>query len=337
MDIEKLQKKWKILYTTTLPTAAAQKSNAQTKWTVHVDHCFARIILDKVVGEGKEPWIGKIKSPAYKNMTKQQLIEAIELAEKILEGKEDLIELDQSSLRSRGKAVKNHSVVDQRKRANSGKVVSNTKIDFDHAKHLAGNEETPTDPDPLASPSHTSPHAVHKDSIDKSDADAEIPAKNNAGKRHRVEYESVSKYFSQPDSSKIAKTRKENQNSDKSHTASLLKKIEALDKTEFQKRVLCCILQIPPSRYSTYGLLSAHLESSPRAVGNALRGNPLAPDVPCHRILATGGGLGGFGGSWGKGGKAGANDDKKRELLSAEGVRFDGSGKVVGQPWSDYT
>lgn len=71
-------------------------------------------------------------------------------------------------------------------------------------------------------------------------------------------------------------------------------------------------------------------------MGNAIRNNPFAPHVPCHRILATGGGIGGFHGSWGRKGEDGLNDDAKRGLLRGEGVRFDGRGKVVGGVWRGF-
>jgi len=115
-----------------------------------------------------------------------------------------------------------------------------------------------------------------------------------------------------------------------------LKKIALSKKTDFQKKVLTALCQVPRGRYSTYGAIAKHLSSSPRAVGNALRNNPFAPMVPCHRILASGGGLGGFHGSWGRNGEEGLHDDKKRRLLREEGVRFDGKGKVVGAPWVDF-
>ena len=57
----------------------------------------------------------------------------------------------------------------------------------------------------------------------------------------------------------------------------------------------------------------AGFEDSPeaRAVGGAMRGNPLPIVVPCHRVLPSGGGLGGFGG----------RPDLKRRLLEIEGWR----------------
>lgn len=56
-----------------------------------------------------------------------------------------------------------------------------------------------------------------------------------------------------------------------------LERIAASSRTPFEKRVLSLLCQIPRGRVSTYGLLSAHLGSSPRAVGGALRRNPFAP------------------------------------------------------------
>ena len=115
-----------------------------------------------------------------------------------------------------------------------------------------------------------------------------------------------------------------------------LKKIAFSHKTPFQKRVLTALCQVPRGQYSTYGALAKHLSSSPRAVGNALRNNPFAPYVPCHRVLATGGAIGGFKGSWGRNGKEGINDGEKRRLLREEGVRFDGRGRVVGSAWEGF-
>jgi O-6-methylguanine DNA methyltransferase len=64
--------------------------------------------------------------------------------------------------------------------------------------------------------------------------------------------------------------------------------------TPFQERVYSLLVQIPAGRVSTYALMSKALNSSPRAVGGALRNNPFAPEVPCHRVIAADGFVGGF-------------------------------------------
>jgi methylated-DNA-[protein]-cysteine S-methyltransferase len=60
-----------------------------------------------------------------------------------------------------------------------------------------------------------------------------------------------------------------------------------------------------------------------RAVGSALRRNPFAPVVPCHRVVATNLSLGGFNGK-----KDGPELAKKVSLLEKEGVVFDHKGKI---------
>lgn len=111
-----------------------------------------------------------------------------------------------------------------------------------------------------------------------------------------------------------------------------LARIASSQRTVYEKRVWTALCHIPRGHFTTYGLLSAHLNSSPRAVGNALRRNPFAPEVPCHRVVATGGALGGFKGQWPKDGE-GITLDEKKGLLRGEGVNFDGKGKVLGSPW----
>lgn len=109
--------------------------------------------------------------------------------------------------------------------------------------------------------------------------------------------------------------------------------IAASHRTPFEKRVWTALCSIPRGHFTTYGLLSAHLGTSPRAVGNALRRNPFAPEVPCHRVVATGRTLGGFKGQWPKDGE-GITLDEKRRLLREEGVRLGHDGKVIGTPWT---
>ena len=39
-------------------------------------------------------------------------------------------------------------------------------------------------------------------------------------------------------------------------------------------------------------------QGSPRSVGGALRNNPFAPRIPCHRVIASSFFVGGFKGEW---------------------------------------
>ncbi|KAL8337054.1 hypothetical protein RB601_008518 [Gaeumannomyces tritici] len=111
----------------------------------------------------------------------------------------------------------------------------------------------------------------------------------------------------------------------------------ARDSTPFERRVWRLLVQIPRGHVSTYGALAAHLASSPRAVGNALRRNPFAPLVPCHRVVATGGGLGGFKGKVARRDGEGDTLREKRALLKGEGVGLDvAGGRVVGTPWDAF-
>ena len=67
----------------------------------------------------------------------------------------------------------------------------------------------------------------------------------------------------------------------------------ALNGTEFQRRVWRALVRIPAGEVRQYGELAVALRSSPRAVGNACRANPIPIVVPCHRVVARGA-VGGF-------------------------------------------
>ncbi|MDQ1394371.1 MAG: methylated-DNA-[protein]-cysteine S-methyltransferase [Acidimicrobiaceae bacterium] len=64
----------------------------------------------------------------------------------------------------------------------------------------------------------------------------------------------------------------------------------------FHRRVYQLIRTIPPGETMSYGEVATLLGSpgAARAVGQALRRNPFALVVPCHRVVAAGGRLGGF-------------------------------------------
>ncbi len=89
-----------------------------------------------------------------------------------------------------------------------------------------------------------------------------------------------------------------------------------LSGTDFQQRVWHALRQIPPGKTKTYGQLADELHSSPRAVGNACRDNPVPLIVPCHRVVSASG-LGGFCGQ-----TEGAEVRIKHWLLRHEGIEF---------------
>jgi len=66
-----------------------------------------------------------------------------------------------------------------------------------------------------------------------------------------------------------------------------------LDVTPFTKRVLMEVMKIPYGKTVTYHDIATKLRTSPRAVGQALKRNPIPVIIPCHRIVAKNG-LGGY-------------------------------------------
>jgi len=88
--------------------------------------------------------------------------------------------------------------------------------------------------------------------------------------------------------------------------------------TRFQNLVYEALLKIPRGRVTTYKILARRIKCrSCRAVGQALRRNPFAPKVPCHRIIASDLTPGGF-----QGHKTGKPVEQKLRLLGSEGVAF---------------
>ena len=93
----------------------------------------------------------------------------------------------------------------------------------------------------------------------------------------------------------------------------------------FRARVYAALRKVPAGRVTTYAELARAAGcGSPRAVGQALRRNPFAPEVPCHRVIAADGAAGGFNGH-----RGGPELERKLRLLAAEGVKFDGRGRLA--------
>ena len=88
----------------------------------------------------------------------------------------------------------------------------------------------------------------------------------------------------------------------------------SLNVTPFQARALEQLQKIPYGETRSYGEIAKILKTSPRAVGNACRNNPLPIIIPCHRVVAANG-IGGYDGA-----KSGGLLAIKYRLLEMEGV-----------------
>lgn len=93
-----------------------------------------------------------------------------------------------------------------------------------------------------------------------------------------------------------------------------LRVLSAPNITEFQRRVYLELLNVPRGSTISYGELARRIGcGSAQAVGQALRRNPFAPEVPCHRVIAKDGTIGGFNGQ-----RTGEKIEQKKRLLAAE-------------------
>ncbi|MBS7654283.1 MGMT family protein [Candidatus Bathyarchaeota archaeon] len=83
--------------------------------------------------------------------------------------------------------------------------------------------------------------------------------------------------------------------------------------SDFERTVLMATFEIPIGKVSTYKRI-AEVVGRPRAyraVGNALHKNPLAPVIPCHRVVRSDGRIVG---------ETREEVEARRNLLEKEGV-----------------
>jgi methylated-DNA-[protein]-cysteine S-methyltransferase len=89
--------------------------------------------------------------------------------------------------------------------------------------------------------------------------------------------------------------------------------------TAFEQKVYDAISSIPAGRVSTYSLVGKAIGcQSAQAIGQALKRNPFAPKVPCHRVISSSFAIGGYSGA-----TSGEKIKRKLKLLASEGVRFE--------------
>lgn len=84
--------------------------------------------------------------------------------------------------------------------------------------------------------------------------------------------------------------------------------------TAHQQKVWRALQVIPVGTVCSYGDLAKQVASSPRAVGQACRNNPIPIIIPCHRVVARSG-TGGYSGA-----TSGPKLAIKRWLLEHEGI-----------------
>ncbi len=95
--------------------------------------------------------------------------------------------------------------------------------------------------------------------------------------------------------------------------------------TEFEQRVYDLVSRVPAGKVVTYATMARVLGcGSAQAIGQALKRNPFAPQVPCHRVIKSDLTLGGYAGK-----TDGAKLEEKRTLLHREGVEFDQGGRLL--------
>jgi O-6-methylguanine DNA methyltransferase len=89
--------------------------------------------------------------------------------------------------------------------------------------------------------------------------------------------------------------------------------------TEFERAVLLKALEIPRGQVRTYAWIAAEIgrPAAVRAVGSALRKNPVPLLIPCHRVVRSDGHVGDY---------ALGGSDAKRLVLASEGIQLSGLG-----------
>lgn len=98
-DLHPLRSRYLELTNSTLPQLAKQRG-----FPVSDNHCFQRIILDNLLGQCWYEVLDRGKVPAYKQLSEEQLQQAIDLAEAIITQPSSYLEqLNQNSLNWRRK------------------------------------------------------------------------------------------------------------------------------------------------------------------------------------------------------------------------------------------
>lgn len=98
-------------------------------------------------------------------------------------------------------------------------------------------------------------------------------------------------------------------------------KVSLINGTEFEKQVWLALRRIPYGETRTYKWMAEAVgcPKGSRAVGQALKKNPIPIVLPCHRIIESDGNLGGYS----------SGEDIKRRLLQMEFYHLREQGQVI--------
>ncbi len=84
-------------------------------------------------------------------------------------------------------------------------------------------------------------------------------------------------------------------------------------KSTFSQHCYALLQKVPEGKVTTYKALAHALGTKAyRAVGNAMKKNPNAPQIPCHRVINSNSSLGGYS----------QGISKKIKLLKSEGIEI---------------
>lgn len=87
---------------------------------------------------------------------------------------------------------------------------------------------------------------------------------------------------------------------------------------KFNEKCYSLLKKVPIGKVTTYKEIANALNTKAyQAVGSAMKNNPNAPQVPCHRVVKSDGSIGGF-----KGEKTRKAIQEKISLLKKEGIEF---------------
>ncbi len=110
------------------------------------------------------------------------------------------------------------------------------------------------------------------------------------------------------------KPHKDDEKCIKDHLADKKPAVDIAHLGAFQQSVLNELMKLKRGETASYREIAERIgrPRAARAVGNAVRNNPLPVLIPCHRVIRSDGTPGGFGGK--------LDASMKRKMLEAEGV-----------------